>query len=93
MIKTFLISCAIAVGIGIACFACFLAGMHYAPEPAQRDEMDHLQVLCDLSRKEPWRADIKASCDFMQEFWALEYKCEETRGCYTAKLSNGEVRY
>jgi hypothetical protein len=93
MIKTILTSCAIALCIGIACFAIFLAGMYQAPEPAQRDQMDELQSLCDLSRKEPWRADIKVSCDFMQEFWALEYKCEKIRGCYTVKASSGEVRY
>lgn len=93
MIKNAMISCAIAVCIGIACFACFIAGLYHAPEPAQRDEMDQLQSLCDLSRKEPWRADNKVSCDFMQEFWAIDYKCEEIRGCYTVKASSGEVRY
>lgn len=93
MIKTILTSLAIAAVAMIICAACFLAGLYHAPEPLQRDEMDQLQALCDLSRKEPWRADNKASCEFMQEFWALEYKCEKIRGCYTVKASSGEIRY
>lgn len=93
MIKLALSSFAIAFCIGIACFICFLAGLYNAPRPSQQDEMDHLQTLCDLARKEPWKQEIKTSCEFMQEFWAIDYKCEKVVGCYTTRLSNGENRY
>lgn len=74
---------AISAGITILCFVCFLIGMQHAPQPSKESESDHLQVLCDLSRKEPWRSDVVTSCKYMQEFYAIDYICNDLRGCYT----------
>ena len=93
MIRHLVISCAIAFGIGIACFVCFIIGMSHAPQELPSDEMDMVQGICDLSRKEPWKQEIKTSCGFIQDYLAIDYKCEEIRGCYTIRKSNGEIRY
>lgn len=93
MFKAIVISLAIALCIGIAGFACFLAGTYNAPQQEQRDQMDYVQALCDATRQEPWKDDIKTSCAYMQEFFAVDYKCEEIRGCFTVRRSDGEVRY
>lgn len=88
MLKTATISLAIAVGIGIAGFALFLAGMYNAPHRDPYEELDHVQQICDESRRKPWRTEIEASCVYLQEFWAIDYKCDEIRGCYPIARSN-----
>lgn len=88
MVRLALISLAIAVGIGIAGFAIFLAGMYNAPHRTPYDEYDHIQQICDEMREKPWKQEIRASCEYLQEFWAIDYKCEEIRGCYPLARSD-----
>lgn len=79
---------AIAVSITVLGFGIFLAGMYNAPHRQPYDEIDHIQQICDEMRKKPWKTEIKASCEYLQEFWAIDYKCDDIRGCYPIARSN-----
>lgn len=84
------ISIGLSVGLALIVFAAvmFFVGLYNAPQPRPLDEMDHIQQICDAMRKEPWKTEIEASCLYLQDFWAIDYKCEEIRGCYSQARNN-----
>lgn len=88
MLRTALISLALALCVGIAGFAIFIAGMSNAPHRLPYDEYDHIQQICDEMRQKPWKTEIKATCEYLQDFWAIDYKCEDIRGCYPLARSD-----
>ena len=92
MLKTIGIIAAAAIGLAIFAFVWLIIGLQNAPRPLPRTEREHIQVLCDSSRKEPWKQDIAISCEYMQDFFAIDYICEEIRGCYT-EIRNGQNSY
>ena len=56
-------------------------GLTNAPEPAKMDETMNTQQICDLSRKEPWKPEIKTTCSFLQDWWKIDYTCDKKLGC------------
>lgn len=79
--KTITIS--IALTIAIMCVGSFIAGLYQAPQPMPFDETDNVQLICDKARQEPWKAEHQAACDYLQQWWNIQYKCEEVIGCHT----------
>lgn len=81
----------IGLGIGtivvLVAFTLYILGMYNAPQPATYDQKRDLQHLCDEARREPWIEARAISCDYMAEWWALEYKCQEVIGCHVTKGS------
>lgn len=93
MLKNFALILTISVCAAGAAFVFFFIGMSHAPQQLPSDEMDHVQGICDLSRKEPWKPEIKTSCEYIQDYMAIDYKCEDVRGCFTTRRLDGEIRY
>lgn len=83
MLKNLLIGLVIGGVLSLTYFSTYVVGLYNAPEPSKYEQLDDLQYLCDTARREPWKADLVTSCQYMQDWWALDYKCEEVIGCFT----------
>lgn len=91
MLKSALQGILIAMIAGAICLIIFVIGLYNAPDRLPYDEMDHVQITCDASRREPWKPEISTSCEYMQDFFAIDYKCEKIRGCFAiARADYGE---
>lgn len=69
--------------IPIAILIAFIIGMYQAPERLPFDEADTVQDICDEARQTPWIGETQTTCDYLQDWWHIEYKCEEIIGCRT----------
>lgn len=72
----------------ILCMTSFFWGMNHAPKEIPASDVDNVQHICNLARKEPWKKEIQTSCDFLQEWWNISYKCNDIQGCVAAYGKN-----